>query len=378
MDETLSALLDRETQLENRYYTLSEQTLAYEYASDALYDACAEDLAQLLVEMIGVRQAIAAQYGYSSYPELAWDLYYDRDYTLADTRTYLADIRRELVELYAASADSSCWDGLNVYCSGEDTMAYLEQTAGAMGGSFQRSYQKMVTRGLYDTHYSENKYNASYETYLTGYGVPYLFMKPELSNYDCLTLVHEFGHFCNDDASGGSYADVDVAEVFSQAMEYMALIYGPEVPGLRAGKMADSLGLYVEQAAYMEFELRMYELTGENLSVQGLYDLYAQVAQDYGFASMGYDPREFVQTVHFYTNPMYIISYLVSNDAALQLYQMELENPGTGRDKLEANLDTPCSSLMAFLESAQLDSPFVPGRISQVRQILESGLRDAE
>ena len=138
--------------------------------------------------------------------------------------------------------------------------------------------------------------------------------------------------------------------------------------------MADSLALYVEQAAYLEFELEMYELTGESLSVQGLYDLYARVAEDYGFGTMGYDHREFVLTVHFYTNPMYIISYLVSNDAALQLYQMELADPGAGRDRLEAHLDTTCVSLLEFLESAELDSPFVPGRIREVRQLLEAEL----
>ena len=35
--------------------------------------------------------------------------------------------------------------------------------------------------------------------------------------------------------------------------------------------------------------------------------------------------RDFVVIGHFYTDPMYIISYVVSNDAAFQLYQMELE-----------------------------------------------------
>jgi len=374
MDETLSALLEREAVLETRYYTLSEEALAYETGSTALYDACADDMAELLVELIAVRQDLAAYLGYDSYPQFAWDYYYDRDYALEQTEGYLADIRQELVPLYRESADSEIWDGLYDYCPESETMDYLQQTASNMGGKIWEAFRQMERRDLYDIAYSENKYNSSFELYLTSYDAPFLFMNPGLYRYDCLTLVHEFGHFCNDYASYGTYVDIDVSEVFSQGMEYLSLFYAPQGQTLLPGKMADSLALYVEQAAYMEFELRMYTLAGDTLSVQGLYDLYTHVAQDYGFDAMGYDSREFVETVHFYTHPMYIVSYLLSNDAALQLYQLEQAQPGAGKAKFEENLDTPATSLVAFLESAQLGSPFIPGRIREVRQILEAGM----
>ena len=71
---------------------------------------------------------------------------------------------------------------------------------------------------------------------------------------------------------------------------------------------------------------------------------------------------------------MYIISYVVSNDAALQLYQMELEEKGSGLACLEANLDTQEYYFLSFLRSADLESPFARGRVESVRRTLEEVL----
>jgi oligoendopeptidase F len=157
-------------------------------------------------------------------------------------------------------------------------------------------------------------------------------------------------------------------------MEYMSLCYGENTEDLVKIKLADSLCTYVEQAAFAAFEQQMYALTGDDLSVEGLYGLYEEVAQAYGFESVGYDKREFVTITHYYTNPMYIISYVVSNDAAMQLYQMELEEPGAGLSRFEENLDTQVSYFLEFLDSAGLESPFAEGRIQQVRSFFRSAL----
>ena len=77
---------------------------------------------------------------------------------------------------------------------------------------------------------------------------------------------------------------------------------------------------------------------------------------------------------HFYTDPLYIISYVVSNDAAFQLYQMEKEEPGTGLALFEQELATEQTYFLSFVEEAGLESPFAPGRVEKVRQLLESVL----
>lgn len=370
-DETFTAMLEEEAKLQTRYYELSSQAADYPENVEGYYDNCADDMASLLAELIAVRQKIAEYWGYPDYPRFAEDFYFYRDYTAAEEEQLLEDIRRELVPLYRA-LDAGAWETTGAYASEKETLDYLAATAKGMGGTVKKAYDLMKTGKLYDIGCGENKYNASFEQYLTSYQEPFIFMNATLTAYDKLVLAHEFGHFCNDYASYGSAAGVDVLEFFSTGMEYLSLCYGGE--DLTRAKMADSLGNYVEQGAYASFERQMYSLTGDALSAEGLYALYEQVALDFGFDSVGYDRREFVDVTHFYTNPMYVFSYVVSNDAAMQLYQMEQAQSGAGLALYEQNLTTEESYFLAFLDSAGLESPFEAGRIEAVKEVFESVL----
>ncbi len=88
------------------------------------------------------------------------------------------------------------------------------------------------------------------------------------------------------------------------------------------------------------------------------------------FDSVGYDRREFVDVTHFYTNPMYVFSYVVSNDAAMQLYQLEQEQRGAGLELYEQNLTTEESYFLAFLDSAGLESLLRREESARSRQFL--------
>ena len=361
-DEGFLALLERESALIGEYYDMSAEALNYEYASEEFYEACADDMAQLLVDLIRVRQDMAAYWGYEDYVLFANDFYYYRDYTPEQSEQYLKDIAEYLVPIYREQ-EGILSEG---YQSEEQTLKYVRNAAKNMGGLVEEAFRLMETAGLYDISYGENKYNASFEIYLSSYYEPFVFMNPELTSYDCLTLSHEFGHFCNDYACYGTYAGVDVSEVFSQGMEYLMLCYGGDTEDLTRIKMIDSLCLFVEQAAFARFEQEMYRLTGDDLTPEGLYELYEEIVLDYGFETVVYDRREFVNITHFYTNPMYILSYIFSNDAAMQLYQLEQAEAGAGLKLYEENLASQEPWFLAFLESAGLESPFAQSRVEEI------------
>ena len=371
-DEKYTALMEKESALVSRYYALSAPSGEYESGSEEFYDACFEEMAQVLVELNLLRREMAEYWGYDSYSQFATDFYHYRDYTVAEARDYLDQIQEELVDIFCRVNSSGIWEDGFHPCTETQTYAYVREMSEKMGGTVAEAFSLLDKAGLYDIAYGENKYPSSFEIYLTSYREPFIFMCPGLSTYDHLTFAHEFGHFCNDYASHGSYAGVDVLEFFSQGMEYLSLCYVADTEQLTRMKMADSLCLYVEQAAFASFEMQMYEIPAEELSVEALTALYEQVALDYGFESLDYDPREFVTVNHYYTNPLYIISYVVSNDAAMQLYQLERENPGSGLAVLEANLATDERYLRAFLETAGLESPFAEGRLKTVRETFET------
>jgi hypothetical protein len=71
---------------------------------------------------------------------------------------------------------------------------------------------------------------------------------------------------------------------------------------------------------------------------------------------------------------MYVISYVLSNDAALQIYEKEIQQQGSGLACLETSLTSSQPYILAFLEEAGLESPFTTGRLIRVRQTLETAL----
>ena len=373
-NEAFTALMEEESQLINQYYVLSEKSLEEDTYSEAFFTGTGREMAELYAQLVLVRRKIATEAGYPSYVDFAYDFYYYRDYTPQQAKAYTEQIAKELVPIYRAldnNTDLHLTAG--VFCSTSQTYSYVRDTANALGGTVRDAFLQLDSLGLYDIEHGENKYNASYEVYLTNYSVPFVFMNPTMYTRDQLTFVHEFGHFCNDFASGGSVAGIDVAEVFSQGMEYLSLKCVEGREKLTKLKMADCLAVYVEQAAYASFEQQVYALAPEEVTADKIIDLFDTVGRQFGFDSWNFDKRDFVTITHFFTNPMYVISYVVSNDAALQLYQMETEQ---AVKTLEDNLATEQAGFLAFLEEAGLESPFAPGRAESVKKLLQSILLD--
>lgn len=367
-DEYFTDLLEQEAELENQYYSIVAQAGADYGHTQAFYDAYGYQIAQLYVELIQNRQAQAEYAGYDSYPEFAYEFYHARDYTPAQAVSYLADIRAELAPLYKSVLQNL---DVTLYASTEaDTFAYVQAMTQAMGGEIAQAFTDMEKAGLYDISVNENKMNASYEIYLRNYHSPYIFINASGSDYDKLAFAHEFGHFCNDYLSFGSGVSVDVAEIFSQGMEYLSLCYGNTDDNLAKLKMVDSLCIFVEQAAYASFEHQVYGLEDDALTVENVQALYDSISTGFGLAG-GWS---YVLIPHLITEPMYVISYVVSNDAALQLYQMEVAQRGSGLTCLQSNMTTRQPYFLAFLKEAGLQSPFADGRVLQIKETLQSVL----
>ena len=361
-DETFTELMNQEAKLLDEYYALEASLTEGEYQS----------LEENFVQLVQVRQQIAQYAGYDNYADFAYEFYYYRDYTAAQTETYLQQIAQELAPMYH-SVDVSIWDEMYKECTEEEVYAYLKECVGQIGGIADGALTLMEGAGLYDIGYGENKYDASFETFLYSYYEPFVFMNPTGYAMDKLTLVHEFGHFCNDYAVGGTVVGVDVAEVFSQGLEYLSLTYCQDGQALVAAKMADSLCVFVEQAAYALFEQQVYLL--EEVTVQTVRDTFDQAMAEYGLDAYGMEGWAYVTIPHLYIAPMYVISYVVSNDVALQIYQTELATPGNGVALWEDGLYSTQIGIVAFVEEMKLTSPFAEGRVVQIREIMEAALK---
>ena len=371
-DEQLTQMLNAEAELCARYQSINGEASAVTYYSEEYFEIYGSQMATVFLELVQLRQQIAAYLGYDSYPEFAYDFYHMRDYTPQQAISYLADVRAELVPLYRKLSQSDFVNQELPAVTEGETYQYVKKMAKNMGGTIDSAFSDMSSAGVYDISYGVNKYAASFELYLTTYYTPYIFLNPTGTDYDKLSFAHEFGHFCTDYVNlGGSMHGVDVSEIISQGMEYLSLIYADAPETLQRIKLTDCLNVYVEQAAYASFEHQVYQLTGEDLTVEGIQSLYQQICVSYGLDSTQWDAREYVCIPHFYESPLYIISYVLSNDAAFQIYEMELQQKGSGLACLENSMVSSSYYFLDFLQQTGIESPFATGRLMKVRQTLE-------
>ena len=198
----------------------------------------------------------------------------------------------------------------------------------------------------------------------------------------CLkTLFHEFGHDCDYYCNYGILGDYETGETYSQAMQYLAFAYAEpfsdreRTSNLRA-TLSDLLVTSVlKESAYADFELQIYALAPEELSVEKLDAIFGQCMEDYGVA--GTFEAQFKNIYwsfyhHFFDYPGYVISYSDSAVASLQICRLEAENPGAGVAAFKRLLHrTHAKKFSAALAEAGLDSPFEEATLEKTAAFLK-------
>ena len=349
---------------------------AYNNAVIAYYTQYNERVADLFIRLISVREQLAAALGYESYEQMQYEYGFSRDYTPEQAEGYLQDIKTYMKPLYLNLSVSSI--PYDVWYSDLDEAALrdvLRQSVSDFGGKVQEAYDFMLRYELCDLKQDSRKANMSFETYLNDYEAPFLFVNSTGKNEDILTFAHEFGHYCDAYTNLNAYETVDLAEVYSQAMEYLVLsrldeqLDEEEVDNLAKIKMIDTVEMFVTQASYAEFEHRVYALGADNLSAEVLNETARQVAKEYGYYVYGYDEffsMSWIDIPHYFEQAFYIVSYPISDDIALQIFALEREEEGAGMRRYLDNLERDFSGMMDLAEAGGFDSPFAPGRVEAI------------
>ncbi len=362
LDEALASATD--------YYTYSKILRLYCEKYNPL-------MGEIYIELIRTRHALARELEYDSYADFAFDYYFYRDYTPEQADQYAEDVRDYLVPLlsYQSSNYLSSMEG-------EEVMNLLEDTVNTLGGEFQTAYGFMKDYELYDISYSTSKMPGSYQTYLSAYEMPFVYVSPEGDMGDFLTAAHEFGHFVDGYVNCNMTYSTDCAEIFSQGLEFLALDAAPiserERSSLKENKLSDSLMTFISQACYHSFESAVYALPEEELTLENINKLFYESNVAYGMATEGYefyDSMAWFDIQHFIIAPCYVISYCVSNDVALQIYQLECAEAGTGLEKyFELLYLSADNTILSLTEEGGMTSPFAYGRMAELAVFFEEQL----
>ena len=346
------------------------------------YRSYNERFGELYIELVKVRSAEAKALGFDSFEEYAYRYSFERDYSPAEARAYLAGIREILVPLYLdlqerGALESDYLRGM----SEQELEQVLQSAAESMGGDAEEAFRFLRDYELYDIRLSERKMDKSFQDYLNDYEAPYVFVKTKGDLSDVTTFAHEFGHALDAYVNYNAYESIDVAECFSQAMELLLIdradgqLSDWEREALMRYKALDNLDMYVQQGSFAEFEELVYSVDPEELTVEMLNDFSLQTAKDYGYFEPGYEDYyalSWIDITHFFETPFYVISYPVSNDMAMQIYELERQEHGAGLEKYLQMLPRDYDGLLETLSAGGLDSPFAPGRLEAVAADLES------
>ena len=353
----------------------------YDNLMNAYYEKYNPILGDLYLRLMSVRKAQAKELGYGSYAEMMFDIGFDRDYSVEEGRAFIESVKRWIVPAYARLMDGEKQaELLEGYISDAQLYGALETVARGFGGEIGQAYDFMRRNSLSDLTMSDSKADMSFTTYLDDYEAPFLFVDPYGDRSDIVTVTHEFGHYAEAYISCNAYRSMDLAEVFSQAMQLLSLrplrdVLGEQgVEQLRLLNIYEFLDTFLWQTLYAEFELRAYAL--ENPRAADLNALMWELYKEYGLDTIWGEEStvDWIDITHFFEQPFYVISYPVSACCALELYERELQESGKG---LESYLQLADSDQIGIVEAAGeagLQNPITDARVQQVAAFLEGQL----
>lgn len=318
-----------------------------------------EALGNLYIELVLVRNQIAAEEGYDNYAEYRYAEAYDRDYTPDEIEDYRTNVKDYMVPLQSELYDL-LYDGdedyismLNAAMTEEECLTNLETYLPEISEDLLVSYQYMIDHNMYDISVDDNKEPGAYTTSFQYYNAPFLFNCADGTISDMQTLIHEFGHYnefyyASEDEWYYGSTNLDLAEIHSQGMEllfteYAEDIYGDNAAAMEIYNLFSSTYSMVQGCKEDEFQQKVYALDDDEVTLDKLNELYYEVCDAYGdldwhnsyylgiYGLLAEDQAtEWVEIPHTFKSPLYYISYSTSQAAVEELREAVMEDREEG------------------------------------------------
>ena len=344
------------------------------------YETYNEPLAEVYIDLMRVHEDMAKAMGFSTAEEMEFVFGFDRDYTPEDAAVFIDDVKTYLVPISIWAEERGLSYSITYSpLSAEDLYPALRGVAENIGHGCTEAFSFMDKYELCDYEPSVYKANTSFQTYLSMYDAPFVFLNPEGTTRDLVTFVHEFGHFTDAYTNFDAAETIDLAEVYSQALEFLSLSHmdgllpASDVNALRTGKMLDALDTFIQQASFADFESKAHAIGPDELTAEKLNELALQATKDFGYCPEGFE--EFMQyfwmdITHLFEYPFYVISYPVSLDVAMQVYVLETAEAGKGLDKYFEMMPRDYDTFMETVTENGLQSPFAAGGLASIAQVI--------
>lgn len=345
----------------------------------ALDDPASDDMIPLYLEQVSNNNRIAQIYGYENYYEYAFEMVYDRDYAPAQ----LEDMRQYVAQYISDDYD----DALELLMEAMDEMTFIEQmqfsgfetkdfdaVSKDYVGLYLEGLPQQMKEGMADAFKDGNSYytdlpDAHDGAFTTVVGdQSFCFFGPGYAN--CLTVVHEIGHYYGSQFADMDAMSYDLAETQSQGNEWLFMSVLSEhmdrelYNTLVSYKMYNDLAVILICVLVDEFEQRIYAVEDPtSLTAEDCNAIMEEVCSHYGgvdyISTYTADIQQYWRMV-VVESPVYYISYGVSAIAAMNLYTLYQEDAeaAIAAYRVITEQDWEGEGFLAALEAAGLPGPF--------------------
>ena len=401
-----------EIEFEGETLTISE---LHKYADDAERDlreaACrassrwfagnAAELDRIYDDQVKLRQSMAQKLGYENFTGLGYQRMTRIGYGAEEIATFRDEVRDKVVPLAAALAEKQrqtlgvehlmFWDcsvhslGGNPKPQGDHDWMVDRATEmfDAMGHGLDEFFAEMRARGTMDLKSRKGKAGGGFCDYLHRFEFPFIFANFNGTRGDVDVFTHEVGHaFQSYSSRHQPMSDIvwpttEACEIHSMGLEFltwphMDKFYGEEAAEeLRRIHLTSFLQFLPYGVSVDHFQHKVYDNPGaspveRNAMWQEIERTYLPW-YDYGDLPAESSGRLWQQKPHLYQCPFYYIDYCLALTGAMQFWSLSRSNPDEAM-RAYAELCTLGGSkdYTGLLESAGLNSPFVPGCLDQV------------
>lgn len=375
-EDTVDKILDY---YNKKYGKGSSEYLSISTVVMKLYEESYNSLSKdILIKLVKVRCLIAEADGKDNYIDYRFESG-KSDYTPEQISTFISDISSYVlpvyIQLYSYVFYYYFLENQPPEVTFDQVINNVGSTVKDIDADYYGIYSYMLQHRLFDIDKgSDNRQSGAYTSYLNKYNAPFIFLTGDENIEDYSTLIHEFGHFIDMYKNDGDLSDVDVAEIFSQALELLSLptlskYIGEEYKTyLTYSALRDSLETLVYQGFYARIEEGMYKLEFNQISESAINDIIVEAAEEFMINTAAVYKLEHVLIPHFFQSPVYVHSYCTSVIPALELYFMEKENIGSGFEAYREMVERDGEEIgfLELLEMADLTSPFEDGHLKDI------------
>lgn len=316
-----------------RYLTYDEWYMIY----DGINAKVNAVVGETYLKLIAVRHEKAQLAGYDSYADYAYENIYARDYTTDDAQAFCDSVKAAVAGDFFNRVYTSplLYNDFSFSAGADEMIGLLGEFSYALDERLGQAWEYFASHGLYTLSDDPVMRQGGFTTTISMYNSPYIHISLSGQLYDMGTLIHEFGHFS--DAYWNRPNDIvldsgcfDIFEIHSTGLEVIFQRFYPSIFGDQSVQaeyysLLNMLYCVVDGCLYDEFQRTIYD--NPDMTLDEINQLYYDLCIQYGQPQRTDVNYYWMNVHHNFEAPMYYISYAVSSLTALQIWDLQQEDP---------------------------------------------------